>query len=81
MNNPDTFFKDSSNIKLNEILYKMRFTKEKVWDSLKKREINAKAEPEGVPVILLNKLADQLAGSLAKIYTQFMESGEFLWET
>ena len=77
---PSSFFRDSINDEPNEILYKIRFTKDKVEKSLRKIEINASAGPDGVPGILLNKLAEQLAEPLVKIYSDSMNSGEFLWK-
>ena len=63
-----------------EIFFNIIFTTEKVEESLSKVNINASAGPDGVPGILLNKLASELAEPLAHIYTNSMKTGKFLWK-
>ena len=80
ISDPISFFRQSVEGEPNEIIFNIRFTKEKVEESLLKVSTNATAGPDGVPGILLNKLASELAEPLAYIYTQSMESGVFLWK-
>ena len=72
IDDPNIFFKQSTESEPKEILFKVRFTKEKVEKSLKKIEVSASAGPDGIPGILLNKLAEQLAEPLSNIYTESM---------
>ena len=72
------FFKQSTENEPNEILFTVRFNQEKVEKSLKKIEISATASPDGIPGILLNKLAEQLAEPLSIIYTKSMKLGNFI---
>ena len=78
--NPSLFFKTSVSDEPKKILFKVRFTKEKVMKAIEKLNKEAAAGPDGVSNLLLYKLRSCISEPLAKIFQDSMDSGKYLWK-
>ena len=77
---PNLFFKTSVSEEPEEILFKVRFTKEKVMKAIENLNKEAAAGPDGVSNLLLYKLRSGISGPLAKIFQDSMDRGKYLWK-
>ena len=64
----------------NEILYKIRFTRDKVLKAIEKSNKKAASGPDGIDNNLLYNLREVLAGPLASIFQESMDTGEYYWK-
>ena len=66
--NPQEFFRTAVMNEPKEVLYKIRFTKEKVIRAIEKLNKSAAAGPDGLDNNVLYKLREVLAGPLTKFF-------------
>ena len=68
VDNPKEFFRTSTNSEPNEVLFKVRFTKDKVIKAIEKLNKTAAAGPDGLDNNILFKLREILAQPLSRVF-------------
>ena len=76
--NPKEFFRTAVKNEPKEVLFKKRFTKEKVIKAIEKLNKSAAAGPDGLDNNILYKLREVLAGPLYKIFQDSIDDGTYL---
>ena len=78
--NPEEFFRTGVDSEPSEILYKVRFTREKVLKTIEELNKKAAPGPDRIDDNILFNLREILTGPLAKIFQKTMDEGIYLWK-
>ena len=81
VSDPKSFFRTEVENEPSEVLYKVRFSRDKVLKAIEKLNRKAAPGPDGIDNTILYQLREVLAGPLAKIFQESMDNGKYLWKT